>query len=193
MDIYHVKLTFTEPLLGTVPLDRNVAETYVLSKGAAPEEESETLPSSDELLEKMTTGFHEMDGAPAIYDYAIKGFFKDACSMLRRVSQSGSAKLTAYKKVIDGMLFIEPRWIPLVVNGETFVLERPLRAQTAQGERVALARSVAAPAGSTLEFDVLILGGVSKALLEEWLTYGRLRGMGAWRNGGWGSFVYEIS
>ena len=34
--------------------------------------------------------------------------------------------------------------------------------------------------------------GMWPALLEEWLTYGSDRGLGQWRNGGYGAFRYEI-
>ena len=140
MNTYQITLTFTEPLLGTVPLNREVYADYIASRVNNVEalDEVETI---EEATEKGTTGFHRLDGAPAIYDYAVKGLFKDATSMLRRVPGTASAKLTAYKKIIDGLVFVTPRLIPLTVAGELGILERPLRAQTAQGERVSLARS----------------------------------------------------
>ena len=45
-------------------------------------------------------------------------------------------------------------------------LERPLRAQTAQGERVALARSDTCPPGTSLEFNLWIIGKIKQPLLE---------------------------
>jgi hypothetical protein len=122
----------------------------------------------------------------------IKGFFKDACGMLRRAPDTRSKKIVAYKKVIDGLVFVTPRKIWLDLAGDIDVIERPLRAQTAQGERVALARSDSAPAGTTIEFTISVLGGVKPAALEEWLDYGRLRGLGAWRNASWGRFTYDL-
>jgi hypothetical protein len=56
-----------------------------------------------------------------------------------------------------------------------------------------LARSDSAPAGTSIEFNLLILGGVSHKLLIEWLEYGKLRGLGQWRNAGWGRFSYELT
>ena len=114
--------------------------------------------------------------------------------MLKRASDTQSANLTAFRKIIDGMIFVEPRQIPLVLpNGNGLgVLERPLRGQTAQGERVSLARSDTCPAGTIMEFDIVVLGGVTEKVIEEWLSYGRLRGLGQWRNGGYGSFQYEM-
>lgn len=195
MDQYKVRLTFAEPLLGTTPLEPEVYSKWVSDQAApqAEEEELETLPELDDLLEAGTTGFHREDGRPFLYDYVIKGFFKDACGMLRRVPDTLSSKIRAYKKIIDGLIFPSPRRILIDLNGgEMGILERPLRAQTARGERVALARSETCPPGSTIEFDLLILGQVKEVQLREWLEYGTLRGLGQWRNSGAGRFTYEL-
>ena len=195
MDQYRVKITFTEPLLGTVPKNKEIYAEYIASKAALEDEDlAEELASVPHVENKGWTGFHEVDGQPILYDYVIKGFFKDACGMLRRVGDSGSKKLTAYKKVIDGLVFIEPRQIPLVLpDGQAMgVLERPLRAQTAQGERVTLARSDCCPPGTGIEFRVAILGNVPESTIKEWLEYGALRGLGQWRNAGYGRFSYEM-
>ena len=188
MDQYQIILTFSEPLLGTVPKDAQVYASYIA--GLNSDDELETVPEQAE--EKGWTGFHEVNGKPILYDYVFKGFFKDACGMMRRSSGSKSSKLSAYKKVIDGLLFVEPRRVPLTLSGPLSLLERPLRASTAQGERVALARSDAAPIGSSCTFTLTVLDGVSLVLLEEWLDYGRFRGLGQWRNGGYGRFHYEM-
>ena len=193
---YKVRLTLTEPILGATPKDPDVYQTHVQSKAAdlGDEKAAEEMETIEHVEEKGWTGFHMLDGGPILYDYVIKGFMKDACGMLRRVTGSKSAGIRAYKKVIDGLVFVYPRRIPLVMpDGATMdVLERPLRAQTAQGERVALARSDTCPPGTTLEFTIEILGGVSKALLEEWLNYGKRRGLGQWRNASFGRFEWEI-
>jgi hypothetical protein len=195
MNKYKVKLTFTEPLLGTVPKDKEVYAGYIASKAALTDEAlAEELASVENVEEKGWTGFHTVDGQPILYDYVIKGFFKDACGMLRRASGTKSSKVRAYKKIIDGLVFIEPRQMPLDTHGEELgILERPLRAQTAQGERVTLARSDTCPAGTTLEFELTILGQVTESLLEEWLDYGALRGLGQWRNASYGRFEYELA
>jgi hypothetical protein len=189
-----IRLTFTEPLLGTVAMDKQLYSRYVAS--LAPEkrtdDELETVPDLDDI----SRGFHRDDaGRPLVYDYVVKGFFKDALSMLKRDSTSPAAAVKAHKKVIDGMVFVEPRRIPLVLppGGEITWLERPLRAQTAQGERIALARSECAPAGTSLAFAVVLLGTeFGRDLLEECLAYGSFRGLGQWRNASYGRFDYEI-
>ena len=103
-----------------------------------------------------------------------------------------SGKLTAYKSVIDGLIFVQPRMIPIQVNGEIRDCQRPLRAQTMQGERVSLANSEEIPEGSTAEFEVICLEKDHEAVVQEWLDYGILRGIGQWRNSGKGRFTYEI-
>ena len=191
MNTYQVTLTFTEPLLGGVPLAEDIYRDYIQAKhpNAEGADELETL-SMPEEMEKGMTGFHRLeDGTPILYDYLLKGFFKDACGMLRRDGESSSSKIKAYKQVIDGLVFVGPRRIPIMVNGEETVTTRPLRADTAQGPRVALASSQTVPIGSSISFTITVLGAiVSAKLLNEWLTYGALRGLGQWRNSGAGRF-----
>ena len=189
---YEFVLTFTEQLLGTVPKDPKIYGNFIESKApeSADGKETETVPVSEE---SGWTGFHEINGQPFLYDYIIKGFLKDACSSLRRVPGTLSHKLQAYKKIIDGQMFPSPRKILLDLNGQPLTqLERPLRAQTAQGERVALVRSDAAPIGTVITFRLLSLN-VKKNQLEEWFAYGMLRGMGQWRNASFGRFSYEMN
>jgi len=192
MQTYDVTLKFIEPLLGTIPLNKELYEEWVQTQAADGEADDE-LETVEEMTEKGTTGFHRLeDGTPVLYDYVIKGFFKDACGMLRRVPKSHSSKEKAYKKVVDGLIFVKPRRIPILKNGEIGILERPLRAKTAQGERIALSRSESMPVGSSITFQLHVMDGIREELLREWLDYGALRGLGQWRNGGYGSFTYEM-
>ena len=126
------------------------------------------------------------------WDYQFKGFFKDACGMLRNVDKTESKKLKAYKKKIDGLIFVEPRKIPIVFDGEIGNCQRPLRAQTLQGERIALANSETIPAGASCEINVVCLQDDLEDAVIEWLDYGKRRGMAQWRNSGKGTFTYEL-
>ena len=92
------------------------------------------------------------------------------------------------------MIFVAPRQIVahLPEGGVVGFCERPLRAQTAQGERVSLARSESLPAGTVLEFEILLLSDKLAELVDEWMDYGKYRGLGQWRNSGKGSFKYVI-
>lgn len=202
--IYDVALTFTTELLGSSPSDPAVYADYIASNAEAGTDTSDEVESLPEVIEEKgtvsPTVFHRMpdgDGRPCLVDYQIKGFFKETCGALRRVSISASAKITAYKKIVDGMVFIEPRFLALdLAEGtEIGILSRPLRAQTAQGERIAIASSEMIPAGATVRFQILTLSDkvIPQALLEEWLSYGALKGIGQWRNASYGRFTYTIN
>ena len=193
-----VRITFTEPILGTLPSDPEVHSHYVASK--APDaksirEEIEAL-GVDEVEERSITVFSRMeDGTPCLWDYQLKGFMKDACGMLRRVPGTKSSKLTAYKKVIDGLIFTVPRkiplWMPIDLDLSDTDCQRPLRASTPQGERIALAHSEEAPAGTYIEATITCLDDRLWPTVAEWLDYGKLRGIGQWRNSGKGRFTWE--
>lgn len=201
-----VRLTLTEPMLGTSPNNEDIYREFFAGKApneATAEEEIEAIDRVEEGEKGMTIFPRTEDGKPFLYDYQIKGFFKDSCAMLSRLTgkdpETGkkakavneSGKLTAYKKIIDGLIFPSPREIPICFDGEIGVCQRPLRAQTAQGERVALAMSEQVPSGATLEFDVKCLDENHIKAVREWLDYGEVRGLGQWRNSGMGRFLWD--
>lgn len=197
METLRVKLTLIEPLLGTTSGNKELAKEFIAAKHPEGMQEDEERAMEDiedvaEELEKSSTFFPKEDGVPFLWDYQLKGFFKDACNMLRRVPKTLSTGLKAYKKVIDGLVFPSPRKILINVSGEMQWTERPLRASTPQGERIALARSETVPAGSALEFDIKYMDPDLLDVILEWLEYGELRGLGQWRNSGMGRFSFEI-
>lgn len=186
-----IKLTFNEGLLGTSPGDPEVYKKFIATKApdATTLEEEVAALGEDAVIENGMTIFpKDSEGRRFLYDYQIKGFLKDACSSLRRVSGTESKKLKAYKKIIDGLIFVNPRQIPIRYEGEIEYCQRSLRAQTAQGERVALAISEEIPAGASIEFEIHCLSDEHEKVVEEWLDYGELRGLGQWRNSGKGRF-----
>lgn len=189
-----VKLTLTDEALGMMPTDPELHETYIAGKAKdAPsvQEEIEAL-GVDEVVEKSKTVFPKLeDGTPFFWDYQIKGFFKDAMGMLRRVPGKSCAKLKAFKKIVDGLLFIEERKIPIRLSGPMGDCQRPLRADTPQGSRVALAHSESVPEGSTIEFTINMLTDDLEDAVIECLDYGKLRGLAQWRNSGKGRFNWE--
>jgi len=86
--------------------------------------------------------------------------------------------------------------IPLVLpsDGEMEYCERPLRAQTAQGERVALARSEMLPAGTRFSCGlVLYPGEITEEILRQLLDYMFDMGIGQWRNAGYGGITYKLT
>ena len=190
----HVRLTFDEPLLGTSPANNEIYREFIGSKApdAASVEDEVASLGADAVAEKGMTVFPRLeDGTPFLWDYQIKGFFKDACGVLRKVPGKRSSKIKAYKKEIDGLIFPQPRRIPLALSGPVRECQRPLRAQTAQGERVSLSMSEEVPEGSAVEFDVVCLDDGQADNVREWLDYGALRGIGQWRNSGKGRFTWE--
>lgn len=188
-----VKLTFLEEVLGTASADKEIHDKFIAANAPdAPsrKEEIEAL-GVEEVIEKSMTVFpRNAEGKPIFWDYQIKGFFKDACGMLRKIPNSASSKIKAYKKEIDGLIFVKEREIPIIFDGEIGSCQRPLRAQTAQGERVALANSETVPAGSTIEFTIQLMCDTHEKAVREWLDYGVFRGIGQWRNSGKGKFEW---
>ena len=184
-----------EEMLGTASSNPEIHEEYIASKAPdAPTREEEVAAlGAEEVFEKGMTVFpRDKSGNPILWDYQIKGFFKDACQSLRKVPGSACGKIKSYKKEIDGLIFVEPRAIPIAFEGPITTCQRPLRVQTAQGERVALASSEAIPAGATLEFEIKLLLPDHEAAVMEMLDYGKLRGFGQWRNSGKGRFDFEL-
>lgn len=198
-----VRLVFTEGLLGTVSGNPKLAEEYILSKRPAgvAEDEMEAL-GPEEAVEKTSTVFPREDGAVFLWDYQVKGFFKSACramidmeTMTKEELKSLKLTLYSFKRTIDTLIFVEPRKIVLSLPGGkgTSFCERPLRADTMKGERVALARSEEAPPETSCEFRVMSLNKKLLPIVETWLSYGRLSGLGQWRNSGKGRFEwYEL-
>lgn len=189
-----VRITFFEEILGTASNDKEIHTEFIASKAPdAPSKEEEVAAVGvDEMVEKSMTVFpRNQDGKPIMWDYQIKGFFKDTCGMLRKVTGTKSSKIKAYKKEIDGLIFVNERQIPIEFEGKIGSCQRPLRGQTAQGERISLANSETIPEGAVIEFTVKCLVDSYIDVVREWLDYGELRGMGQWRNSGKGRFKWE--
>ena len=194
MHTLKVRLTFQEEVLGTASNNPEIHSEFIASKApdAMSAEEEVAAIGVEEAVEKSMTVFpRNENGDPILFDYQIKGFFKDACGVLRRVPGTKSSKIKAFKKEIDGLLFVAPRMIPLNMPGPMGECQRPLRASTAQGDRVALAHSEAAPAGTTVEFEIQCMTKDMYDLSRECLDYGVLRGIGQWRNSGKGRYIWE--
>ena len=194
MEIMHVRLTFVEDILGTMPANEDVYRDFIGSKApdAATIEDEVAAVGVDSVAEKGMTVFPKLeDGTPFLYDYQIKGFFKDTCGGLRKVADKKSSKIKAYKKEIDKLIFPSPRQIPFDNFGTIGKCERPLRAQTMQGERISLACSESIKAGATITFDIVMFSEDYADLVREWLDYGFFSGIGQWRNSGKGRFAWE--
>lgn len=189
-----IRITLIEEALGMMPANKEIYGDYIASKAPDSktiEQEIEEF-GAEQVAEKAMTVFPKLDdGTPFFYDYQIRGFFKDAIGMLRRIKTYKCAKLTSYKKVVDGLIFVNERKIPIKLSGPMGNYQRPLRADTMQGPRVALANSETVPAGSTMEFTINILDDSLEDIVRECLDYGYLRGLAQWRNAGKGRFTWE--
>lgn len=189
-----IRITTTEEMLGTASANPDLHKEFIASKApdaASMEQEVEAI-GAEEVFEKGMTVFPRNDGKPIMWDYQVKGFLKDSIGALRKVPGTECSKLKAFKKEVDGLIFVSPRAIPIEFDGDMSICQRPLRAQTAQGERVALASSESIPAGASMEMTITCLVDSDEKLVLECLEYGKLRGLGQWRNSGKGRFTYEI-
>lgn len=133
-----------------------------------------------------------------------RGFFKEALTALIELGDIKSVSKWAIKGTVDTFLFVNPRRCYYASkDGQTIkepsgVLQRPLRATTLQGDRIALARSEMLPEGTTLGFSVTLLTGdnpKSKKMLtieniEAALEYGQFKGFSQWRGGGFGRLTW---
>jgi hypothetical protein len=206
-----VRITLDEEMLGTMPSNKELYSTFIASKSPdAKTREQEIEEFGSEAIEDRGKSIFLVDEKGRyLYDYHIKGFFKDACRALRRGQGTLSRLLTAYKQIIDGMVFPRPRKIYLHIPDGMSIGEcqRPLRADTPKGSITSLVCSETVPAGTTFEVDIVFFE-LEKSLkikrrdkevklgmqdfIEEWFDYGALRGLGQWRNSGKGVFSYEI-
>jgi len=192
-----VRLTFTEPLLGTAPA-RDLYERWIQAearkRGLEVDDELETL---QDMEEKGWTRFHEDEKGLLIYDYVVRGFLKSALAFL--MENGAVPKIPAYKNRVDKFVFIEPRRIYIkdsegrVKTEPDGVLERPLRAMTLQGPRTSLVRSDYVKPGSMLEFSVILFENraISMRHIRQAFDYGRWHGLGQWASGGFGRFSWE--
>lgn len=75
------------------------------------------------------------------------------------------------------------------------VLERPLRADTPMGPRVALARSDMLAVGTRMEFDIKVLAPkvFDEKMLRLCFERGEYLGWGQWRTGSWGRFSFTLT
>ena len=161
----------------------------------------------------------KVQDVPYYYNYQIRGFFKDSCGLMQKAESKDeegkktktteSGKLTSYKKVIDGGIFVFPRRIAIDIpeyyldddgitmipsrdeNGKLRVVQRSLRTSGPSGERVAIAASEMIPAGSTMKFTIGMTSPKFKPAVIEWLNYACVHGISGWRNSGLGTCVWR--
>lgn len=197
-DVYEVTITLTEPILGTVPKNPKTYANYLAIKAPDPklgEKEVKTVPEVDKIEKPGWTGFHHDESGYFIYDYMVLGFLKEAGNVLKE-----QLMISNLRSKIDQYVFIEPRRIYLAKEIDD-VLERPLRVMTMQGPRVMVVRSDMIKAGTSFIVSIRILENkanfkskhpINGEIIRELLGYGKLKGLGQFRNGSYGRFVFEM-
>lgn len=201
METRTIKVTLIDEMLGTNPSDKKIYDKYIASKAPtedAMNEDMENFQGGDNGG-LQTIFIKDENGNPLMACYHMYGFFKSACGYLKKVDKTESSKVKAYKKFIDGLIKVYPgpditqRYIRLNLPEGTEIgdCQRSLRAQTMQGERVALASSETVPAGTTFQCDICLWDESKWPLVEEWLDYGKFNGLGQWRSSGKGAFTWE--
>ena len=208
-----IEITFIEPIYGSLPGDKEIYEKFIASKAPDASTRSERLKEEidsiglNEALEKGMTGFaRNRDGDPILQSYVIKGFLKAAANATNLcVAKTDKMYLTQYKAKIDKLIHVTPTGelekkdtglileVPEDKENEALeIAQRPLRAETAQGPRTALASSETLPEGTRLTCVITCLGDALVPYIANWLNYGKYNGLGQWRNSGKGRFTWEL-
>ena len=198
---YVLNVTFTEPLLGSLPGKDTPASDFLTARAIeknpelSVEDEAETIP---EAIKKGTTVFHrDPDGNPIIYNYVVKGVLKDAAGTLNGMKM-GDLKVSNFRSHVDTTVIVAPRRIRIFTDKPIGFFERPLKAMTQQGPRVTLARSERIEPGAYFECDITCLETskfhLTEEMLRELLDYSRdVKGFGQWHNSGiYGKFDYTL-
>ena len=199
-------LKFTEMMLGTAPKNKGIYDQYILEKlreahkkgkissADLKKREISEIESIEEMEEKNITGFRKDEHGIFLLDYMFRGFFKAAA---KADKDQIDIKQTTSK--IDNFLFVFPRVVYLKRNGNIIkksdgLLERTGRVQTPQGPRTALLSSEKVDAGCTAEIEIQLIKNreISMNVVMEWLEYGKLCGIGQWRNASHGRFEFMV-
>lgn len=207
MPVYDVVLTLSEDLLGSAPKNREIYKDYIATK-ATPEQTEEEVVMIEDAEERGWTGFRADESGLLLLDYQIRGFFKEQADALResgylcvRNARDDGKPMGGVRGKIDRHLFVAPRRIYIrdAATGAPLtkpdgVVERPLRAQTAQGPRVSLARSDMVRAGRALQFRVATTWPevFTEELIRQLLSRGEFMGLGQWRNASHGRFTFML-
>jgi hypothetical protein len=200
-----VEITLTQPILGSLPANKQIFEDFIATKAPEDTNIAEEIASVRDMTEKGTTIFAKDDEGLFLWDYQFKGFLKEAIGVLTELGDTSLSKWT-FKRVVDSCIFLKPRKIKLLdAQGNQYkavktFCERPLRAETMQGERIALARSEQLPEGTKLFVEIALLESsnakskfkaVNEDLIRNALDYGKLKGLGQWRSSSMGQFTWK--
>ena len=221
MQSMNVKIEFIEPILGCSPGNPEILDEFVASKVADDRsgtdksgnkaEEVATALDMEEEVTKVSTVFPKDEQGLFIWDYQWRGFLKASlATMIELGLAPKEMNRYNFRKIVDTTVFVKQRRVYFHNKEGNFIektdetLQRPLRAQTMKGERIALARSQMLPAGTRCEFDInwmkasgsgnrKTIACITEDILVGALHYGELHGWGQWRGGSYGRFKFEAS
>ena len=189
-------------ILGAQAANPKVHSEFIAAKAAKQkkgEEQTAMLPEENLEIKNLTV-FLRDDGVLCLADYVIKGFLKEALSVIKSQVKIGSPA-----SKVDNLILVEPEYLHFTRNGKPVteadeIFERPLRAMTMQGPRVSVSASEIIRPDWELEFTLTLVDSEKTAksvaltwnVVEEALNYGVIKGLGQWRNGQNGRFAWEI-
>ena len=81
-----VKITLLEEVLGSSPSNEDLLATYIASKAPTSDITTEEVDNikAQNAEDRITVFPKTADGTPFLYDYQVKGMFKDSCKMLAK-------------------------------------------------------------------------------------------------------------
>lgn len=141
---------------------------------------------------------------PCVSDHMFYGFLKAAAEAIGRTMTKKNAtmlqSISYTQSIINQHVRCEQEFIPFDKDirrnedGSVSYLQRSLRAMTAQGPRISLAKSEVVEAGATLEFTLKILPNspLNEEVLRTLFAYGEFTGLGQWRSSGKGMFKVDV-
>lgn len=170
--------------------------------------ELESLKETIQELDiKGTTVFlwDKPSNHPCIGDHMILGFLKASAEAIGRTLPAKKGEvlnsISYTQSLINQHVRVEERFIvsdkdiKRNADGSPEYLQRSLRAQTAKGPRVSLAKSEVIPEGAKFNFTLKVLENskITEEIFRKLFSYGELSGLGQWRNTGFGEFLAEIT
>ena len=131
-------------ILGAQAANPKVHSEFIAAKAAklAKGEEQMAMLPKENLETKGLTVFLRDDEVLCLADYVIKGFLKEALSVIKSQIKIGSPV-----SKVDNLILVEPDYIHFTRGGKPVteadeIFERPLRAMTMQGPRVSIPLSL---------------------------------------------------
>jgi len=183
----------TTAMLGTIAKNQDVFDKYTGSKRPTEVNGDDEIPDIVEE-EKGYTGFYtDPEKGLMLMDYQIRGFLKSAGAGMQFLFDP--AGIYDVKGRIDKYVFVFPRNIILNVKEPDGIIERPLRAEDQRTgfSRVCLAKSDYINPGLKFQIEIRVLPNkwLTMEMIEKFLEYGQYCGLGQFRNGSYGRFVYK--